>query len=575
MRVRPLALAAVLAIGIASGLVVAAPATAAETGAGAGAEADVPTPVADIAIVMPLTVPLTDPAVAYSDPKLIPSGTPTLIDAETLAYYTSPTGILTTELDAVHDSAVTIGIDPLIIASIRALGSSAPDSARAWLTRLSLATNDTFALSWADSDLTGPLQAGRRHVVRPTSLDFAIDPTLFSTASTASPDPDATPDANSTEAPPLPSSDELTAWHYTLPSIAWPRADTVAAKDFATIAGAYDTTLLSSTNLTRTEVNSATATLGSRPAVVTDAPLSLLVSSALTATDIDGWDSAVAAVTSSITATAARAPADQTASLVIALDREAQLPSSRLTATVAAIAALPAARLVGLGGIAGASASPAALIDERQSGTRLARMKTLLAEESIDARFAAVAADPTLITGERRIRLLNTLSPSAERQAGGWGAATSEYLTDSTTLLQSVKLERSSGLLLLGDSESIRPAVTNDLNQPVTVRIHVRSLSPNLKVVESTVDLTIEPNYQRKASVPVQAISNGRARLALSLGTVAGTDIGSTEIVPINVQAGWEGPFTLIGGIVVVLIFAAGILRTVLRRRKARATSGG
>jgi Family of unknown function (DUF6049) len=158
-----------------------------------------------------------------------------------------------------------------------------------------------------------------------------------------------------------------------------------------------------------------------------------------------------------------------------------------------------------------------------------------------------------------------------ERTADGFTAASHEYLADSTTLLQSVRLAPSSDIRLLGDSESIRIAVINDLDQPVTAHIQVRSLSPNLTVEEPHVTLKIEPNYQRTASVPVQAISNGEVQLAIGLTTKTRVPVGKTTLVPATVQAGWEGPFTLIAGILVVLVFAAGILRTVLRRRKARA----
>jgi Family of unknown function (DUF6049) len=565
VRVRPVALAAILALCAGSGVVLATPANAAET--------DVATPVTDVAIVMPLTVPLTDPAVPYANSKLVPTSTstPTLMDAETLAYYTSPTGILSTELDAVYDSDVTIGIDPLLIASIRALGSEAPESARAWLDRLASATNTTFALSWGDSDMTAPLEAGRQRVVKPTSLQFAIDPTRFSTSSTATPDPNSTPDPAGNEAPPLPTAAELTQWHYTLDSVAWPQADTVATKDFATIAKTYSTTLLSSTNVSRANTTSATATIGTHDALVADTSLSALVSTALSATDVDSWDSAMHSIKASIAAVSARTTEADPGSIVVTLDRNAQLPTARLTATVSAMAALSTTRLVGLDDVQQATGSTATLISERQSASHIAEVKKLLAEESRDARFATVADNPSLITGERRIRLLNALSPSVGRQAAGWTAVSNAYLADSTTLLQSVRLAPSSDIRLLGDSESIRVAVINDLDQPVTAEIQVRSLSPNLTIEQPRVTLKIEPNYQRTASVPVQAISNGEVQLAIGLSTKSRVPLGSTTFLPATVQAGWEGPFTLIAGILVVLVFAAGIARTVVRRRKARA----
>jgi hypothetical protein len=68
----------------------------------------------------------------------------------------------------------------------------------------------------------------------------------------------------------------------------------------------------------------------------------------------------------------------------------------------------------------------------------------------------------------------------------------------------------------------------------------------------------------------VQSLSNGSVELVVTVNSVSGTQIGATTYVRTTVQAGWETPFTIAVGIVVVLIFAMGIVRTVLRRRAAR-----
>jgi len=102
-----------------------------------------------------------------------------LIDAELLANYTSEFGLLTKSSTKSLIDRWLIGIDPSIIASVRILGSDAPESARAWLDRLAGASNETFPLSWADSDLTLPLHAGSAGLLEPESFDFAIDPALF------------------------------------------------------------------------------------------------------------------------------------------------------------------------------------------------------------------------------------------------------------------------------------------------------------------------------------------------------------------------------------------------------------
>src|SRR5690554_15602 len=111
---------------------------------------------------------------ALAVPLTVPPESTGLIPADRLESYTSPTGILTRTLDAVEGHTVTIGIDPMIIASIRILGNTAPDSALLWLDRLKNVNNETFALSYADSDLAALSQAGSTTVLAPTS--FEVDP---------------------------------------------------------------------------------------------------------------------------------------------------------------------------------------------------------------------------------------------------------------------------------------------------------------------------------------------------------------------------------------------------------------
>src|SRR6187431_3076 len=88
---------------------------------------------------------------AIAVPIVVGPGSTGLISAEELEAYTRPLGELTRQLDAVIDRPVAIGIDPMIIVSIRILGSSAPASATAWLDRFEAASNETFALGYADT----------------------------------------------------------------------------------------------------------------------------------------------------------------------------------------------------------------------------------------------------------------------------------------------------------------------------------------------------------------------------------------------------------------------------------------
>jgi hypothetical protein len=194
----------------------------------------------------------------------------------------------------------------------------------------------------------------------------------------------------------------------------------------------------------------------------------------------------------------------------------------------------------------------------------------MLEQEVAVARFAAVAQTPGLITGELRARLLVALSATRFTDDASWQAATGAFLDTTATILKSVRLEKSSTITLLANRESLLVSVINELDQPVTVFINVRPLRPLLAVEDTKVELTLEPNSQARGSIPVQALSNGEVELRLAIYSSGGLLIGNTSYVRTTVFAGWEGPVTTVLGILVVLLFGFGIVRTVLKRRTVR-----
>lgn len=541
MTRRPALAAAAIALGlVCSPLATAAPAVA-ETTAG---------PPTEVAIVVAITVPASATG---------------LISAVDLGSYTSPIGILTRQLDQVVDRPVTLGIDPRIIASIRILGSSAPESAVSWLDRLDAATNETFALSWADSDLTLGLEAGSASVLAPESLDFAINPALFGAAveeptatPTATPPP-VDPDDNTP--PPLPTTESLLAWDYTLGSVGWPDADTVTTATYSTLAESFETTVIASSNLSGLSTVASTATIGDSSAVVVDTPLSTLFSTAVGAIPGEDVDSALADFS---------AATSSTESAVITLDRSMAVSDSNLGATVDALALDPALQLVGLSAVVDNTGAVATIADLPHDPAVVATVAELLGLESLDGEFAQIAEDPSLITSAGRLDLLSTLSNQWDSKPVALATATDELRTASVDLRASVKIIRSSSITLLSDRGSLPVTVSNDLDQPVTVYVTVRPLTPLIRVENPLVELVIEPHSQRKAQIPVQSISNGVVDLEISLHGSASQQIGYTTYVSTTVQAGWETPFTVVVAVLVFLVFLFGIVRTVLRRRKLR-----
>jgi hypothetical protein len=523
----------------------------------------------NLALVMPITVP---------------ASTSGLITAAALATYTGPDGILTRELNQVIDQPVAIGIDPMIIASIKILGDTAPASAIAWLQQLSLANNDTFALSYADSDLAASSQAGQATIPAPTS--FVINPKFFATPTptptpsttatptdeaTASPTPSPTPSPGAP--PPLPTSQTLLDWSYTINSIAWPRADTVVSKDLATFAqNGLTTTILSSTNTSYGDIGytpNAAANIDGHPALIADSELSSLFQKAVSAPTTLAWQQAMAELSASAAVITRERPGDAR-TLLATLDQGIPQNSPRLKDTLNALASIP---WVASATMAQAIAAPpvgATVVDKPEDATRIKQVASLFAAEGSVGAFSTVLEDPTLITGPRRLDLLATLSNSWVGNPTGWDGALSQYLKTSSDITKSVTIVKSSAIFQPADQINLPVTVRNDLDYPVTVLVTVRSPNGILKVVnERPVTLTIEPNSQSGARVAVQSVANGDVDVRVSVSSPTGVPLAGPSFVEVNVQAGWETAITVVIAILLLGVFGFGIWRNISKRRKA------
>jgi hypothetical protein len=511
---------------------------------------------------------------AIAQPLTVPASSTALIDAGSLAEYTSPTGPLTRELDAAIDTNVAIGIDPRVIASIRILGNSAPPTAVAWLGRLALASNDTFPLTWADSDLTAEFQSGASSALAPRSLDFAIDPTRFAPVAPTPTDgaPGSTaPPTSDPSLPPLPTSESLVAWNYTMPKVAWPSDNSVTKRDLTVLSrSGFTTTILSSNNVTRSAkaAQNVSATVNGVASAISDIDLSTYLRQAVAASDFDDWNSAMARLTASL-ALASDLSSGSPVSMLVTLDRNWPTTGYRLQPTIDALYSRPWAAPATLPSVTAQSASTGKLVERKQDGFRIRRSTDLLEEETLDARFATIAADPSAISSPLRLQLLALLSNAWKSDEAGWQSATAGFFSSSIDLRASVQVVDSSTINFLNDRGSLPVTVSNKLEQPVTVYIRVRPLTPLIAVEDSRVKVTIEPDSQRKGQVSVQSLSNGSVLVNVSLAGESGFQVGKTAQVKVNVQAGWETAGTVVFAGLVVAIFAFGIVRNIRKRRKA------
>ncbi|MEP6480208.1 MAG: DUF6049 family protein [Rhodoglobus sp.] len=509
-------------------------------------------------------------------PLVVPAGTTGLIPSADLATYTGPIGVLTRELDAVIDRPVAIAIDPMIIASIRILGNAAPVSATDWLQRLASATNETFPLAYANSDLTLELEAGASSILQPLGFGFAIDPGAFQPEATPNPTESPTPTPTATPTadagpPPFPTTESLLAWPYTEPTLAWPVEGTVANSSLAGLTAAgYETTIVSSGNVAADAPGgNAASNAGKHSVLISDDAVSALLREAATAPTVESWADAVSRLTAAVDGARAAANGGER-SLVITLDRDVPRLGSRISETIDAITAMTTVTQAPLSTALGAARSTVTITDAGHAADQVTAITHVVQAEVGEAQFATVLDDPLALTAERRLHVLAMFAMDWQSNASGWQNAIDEFVAQSTALRTSVQVAESSTLNLYTNLKPIPINVNNTSSYPITVYITVRPRTGILKVEDDLVELTIAANSQGKGEIPVQAITNGTVVVDISLSSGTGVPIGHPTTVEINVQASWETPITIGLAALVVAFFAFGIVRTVLRRRKAR-----
>ena len=500
-----------------------------------------------------------------------------LIDAPTLAGYTAPLGVLTRQLDAVYNTPAVIGLDPMIIASIRVLGDAAPPSAIAWLERLQGASNEIFALAYADADLASLARVAAMPLQDPVSFDFAIDPGHFGKAVTASPSPSASPTPDTspspgspTTPPPLPTtSAEVLAWTYTLSNIAWPADDTVISSDLDTLSDAgYKDLVVSSTNISAS--SSGAVDLGTMQGIVADSGITSLVREAVYAVGNNAQQDALGRLNTALAGMEAVSPGR---TVVATLDRHWPLGSLNMDALFSDLAGQTSLTAVGLTTVLAGAHPDAKVVDEVNDATRLAQLHSVVDAVAQDAAFATAATTPDLLVAPLRLRLLSLLAVTWLRGTDDWTTEVDGFLADSVTMRDSVKIVRGSDLFVGAGQTNIPVTVSNALDVPVTVYVNVTSTSSVLQVQKQNVALTVEPGSSNKAAIPVQALSNGKVVTTVTISSVDRVPLGSPDFVSVDLQPGWESVGTTVIVILLVLVFGGGIARNIYKRRRARSAA--
>jgi hypothetical protein len=529
-----------------------------------------------VAVAMPLTAPATADG---------------LISAADLATYTSATGILSRELNGVVEHpAVAIAVDPMIIASIRVLGTAAPASAISWLRQLEQAGNDTFPLQYGDADVAGQVQAGLTDLLQPISLNYAINPDNLKAASNIGEttpardvNPFSTPTPTPTNGPELPSTEELLSWPYSLSGFAWPPDDTVRAADLPIFAkNGLTTTILDGDNTNAaslpTTPNAALPVSGGR-ALVADDAVSDALRAATEAANNDAWNEAMASLNAQLAMIGGEGAPDQV--ILATLGRAGPASWQTLSQTFTALTAMPWATPASIrDAISSTTTAQLAVKDSPEKDARLASITGLLGRESGAASdgasltgFATVLTDPTVLTGPSRNQLMSLLGAGWLSEQNDWPSAVSASLTASGKVLDSVQIVPPGKVSQLSNEVLIPITVSNSFTQPVNIVLRTTPSNGRLEI-DSDTSKVVPPEASAKLLVPVKArVGNGKVQLTMELFSPTGVKIGATQKATVDVHAEWEGLGALIIAALAILLFGFGLFRSIRRRRRERSTA--
>ncbi|WP_417563196.1 DUF6049 family protein [Microbacterium sp.] len=503
-----------------------------------------------------------------------------LLTAEQLTTLTALDGDLTTTLNAVAGTSAILAIDPAIPASIRVLGSAAPESATAWLERLNMLPNERFALQFGDADVAVQLAGGASAPLSPTSLQSYMNPDDFRPDPDASPAPTPTDTATPTTAPDQPVYPTLAELEDLGPNtrgtVFWPFSGTADGKTLQTLAATStdDTTALTLIPSSTTAVGAKGATVAAHAiankadVLVYDSTVSDQLATAATL-DPPLRGSSLAAASAYLQLAASGAG---THPLLVAVDRPAS--RSGLSAAVQTVTRVPATTAATLATLTAAATQSVTVQDAAARPQRLSAFNGLSDGEHALALFSSILDDPTVLTGPERASILQLLGSGWLADENGWSAAIATHEQGTDTTLASVEIAPSSALNLAGSSAPLRFGVRNDLPWPVHVNLRAAPDDLRLEVQTST-PVDAQANSTTRVTVPVRAkIGSGQVTLDLSLYSPTGVAIGDPQSVNLNVHADWEVIGLSVLGVGIGAFLVVGLVRTILARRRRRAEGG-
>ncbi|WOQ69662.1 DUF6049 family protein [Microbacterium limosum] len=503
-----------------------------------------------------------------------------LLSAEELVSLTAADGRLTQLVDGVSGSAAVLAIDPAIVASIRVLGTAAPASSTQWLARLEALPNTRFALQFADADVATQVHAGLSGLLEPRGLAYAVDPadvaedtatpTPAPTGAPATPSPAPTGEPDDGGEPVLPDLAELTEIPGARSGVFWPaegHADDGVVQTLAAWAEASgDTpdplTLLASDAAERDTVTAA-GTVGDADVLVYDSA----ASAALTAAAEPG-DTSRAEALSTLSAHLALATTRASGPVLLAVDRLDEASAFGLQTALGGVSGYLGTAPLGWDELRAAEATPTRALAPAPAEHVEALQRLLVGEERLEV-FSAVIDEPSLMLEPERTAILQLIG-AGWFDDEEWPAAMADHAEQTQATLTAVELQPPSTIQLISPEAGLQFFVRNDL--PWAANVVLVAVPDNLRLdVERTTVVRAEPGVNTRVQVPVRArVGSGEVDISLRLLSPTSEQVGPERVAEVQVRAEWEAIGIVVLSVLVVGFIATGVVRTVLRRRRAK-----
>ena len=497
-----------------------------------------------------LVVPITGPVAVAG-----------LYSATTLGTLTGDDGLLTAQLDAIDGTDAILAIDPSIPASIRALGSAAPATARAWLERLMALDNDRFALQFADADVSPQIAAGLDAPLAPTHLGFALDTATIDAADE-----------------PITLSSLMRIGEGHSPRVYWPSPGSASDETVSALVGDSAARVLVPASTTP----NGSAALGDDALAYDDALSNDLLEAARLG-DSAQRERALTVATAEIWLAASQS--DQP--LLLALDRmgsddlttddtgteivdgELDLSAEGLNETVAAALASPALSPVGLEEMLSAGSGHVGVAATNEDAAREKAVVDYLAAAPGLEHIATALTTPDHFLGQVRAELQRLLSVSWATNPDGWLTRAQDFVELNADRAVAIDIQQIQQPVQLLSAEAPMPVwIRNDLPYEAKVTVIAVPDDPRLSIDRRT-EIVANADSVTRATIPIEArVGSGDVTVHYTLQAATGDRIGPSRDVDVTVRADWERIAVIALAVIVAALIGFGIYRQVRRRRR-------